>query len=150
MGATTRCIVLGAKHHQKVERLTKSSALSRLTPLKVFCSHWVFSDFQYQTSCSDVWTQLGWADRVLRPSLLCLWWLSSHLWGYYRSSRETVNLSSAHFNGHTWRTSCSWHWHMPTYLAILSLASSIQSCGEESAPVQPSVLVFKKATQCQT
>lgn len=42
-----------------------------------------------------------------------------------------------------------WQQHMSSFLAILSLASSIQSCGEESAPAQPSVLVFKKAAQWQ-
>lgn len=58
--------------------------------------------------------------------------------------------SSAHFNGHTHCTCCPWWWHVSSCLTILPLAFSSQSCGKESAPVQPYALVFKKAAQCQT
>lgn len=54
--------------------------------------------------------------------------------------------SSAHFNGRTRCTCRLWQKHMSSYLVIMSLAFSIQSCGEQSAPAQPSVSVFKKAT----
>lgn len=62
-----------------------------LMGLTVICSLWVFSIFQYHTSCLDLQAQLGSANHASRPSLLRLWRLSSHLWGYYRPSKESEN-----------------------------------------------------------
>ena len=121
---------------------------ANINKLRAICSHLVFRGFSVSKtllrwpSVTQTWVIL----YVLRPSVLWCWWLSSHLWGHSRPRSKSVNPSSAHFNGCTRCTCRLWQKHMSSYLVIMSLAFSIQSCGEQSAPAQPSVSVFKKAT----